>query len=262
MVEATPAEAISVAPIPTIAAAEPIGSEPAGAGWQSSLMEKLGALRQNRFAVLAGSAAFAGVFGIAIGAFGASEFRHAPMAPKPVVATNDMRGVTDTVAQIKSDIAALRVAAETVSRNTTSQLSKISEKVERIDRGQADPAARLAKISETVDRLDQRVTQLSAAAKDVTGSIAAPPPAPALTKPTTIAAAVPAAPPDQAKLLILEGWRLRNVYDGAALVQGRMGTIEVEPGDTLPGGGRVQEIRRQDGRWVVVTSKGLIVSMR
>jgi hypothetical protein len=40
----------------------------------------------------------------------------------------------------------------------------------------------------------------------------------------------------------------------------RMGVFEVVPGANLPGLGRVETIRRQDGRWVVVTSRGLIVA--
>jgi hypothetical protein len=36
--------------------------------------------------------------------------------------------------------------------------------------------------------------------------------------------------------------------------------MEVEPGDNLPGLGRIEAIRRQDGRWVVVTSKGVILT--
>jgi hypothetical protein len=35
---------------------------------------------------------------------------------------------------------------------------------------------------------------------------------------------------------------------------------EVYAGDAVPGLGRVDAIRKQDGRWVVVTSKGLIVA--
>ncbi len=34
--------------------------------------------------------------------------------------------------------------------------------------------------------------------------------------------------------------------------------IEVGVGDALPGGGRVEDIRRHDGRWIVVTSRGLV----
>jgi hypothetical protein len=59
---------------------------------------------------------------------------------------------------------------------------------------------------------------------------------------------------------VVPGWVVRSVYDGTALIQGRIGMIEVEVGDPLPGGGRVEAIRRQDGRWVVVTSKGLILA--
>jgi hypothetical protein len=38
--------------------------------------------------------------------------------------------------------------------------------------------------------------------------------------------------------------------------------VEVETGDVLPSLGRIEAIRRQDGRWVVITSKGMITSMR
>ena len=53
---------------------------------------------------------------------------------------------------------------------------------------------------------------------------------------------------------------LREVADGGALIEGRRGIYEVYPGDPVPGLGRVDAIRKQDGRWVVVTSKGLIVA--
>ena len=55
---------------------------------------------------------------------------------------------------------------------------------------------------------------------------------------------------------------MRKVYDGVALLEGRMGIVEVEPGFTIPGAGRVEEIKKIDGKWVVVTSKGIIVSAR
>jgi len=35
--------------------------------------------------------------------------------------------------------------------------------------------------------------------------------------------------------------------------------MEVEAGETVPGLGRIEAIRRQDGRWVVVTARGLVV---
>jgi hypothetical protein len=53
---------------------------------------------------------------------------------------------------------------------------------------------------------------------------------------------------------------VRDVRRGIALIEGRYGLIEVETGDTLPGLGRIEGIRKQDGRWIVVTSRGLILA--
>jgi hypothetical protein len=63
-----------------------------------------------------------------------------------------------------------------------------------------------------------------------------------------------------ARLPTVEGWILRDVANGSALIESRRGMYEVYAGDPIPGLGRVDAIRRQDGRWVVVTSKGLIVA--
>jgi hypothetical protein len=52
---------------------------------------------------------------------------------------------------------------------------------------------------------------------------------------------------------------LRDVRRGGALIEGRSGLYEVYAGDPIPGLGRVDAIRRQDGHWVVVTTKGLVV---
>ena len=61
----------------------------------------------------------------------------------------------------------------------------------------------------------------------------------------------------------MNGWVLREVFRGGAMVENeRMGMFEVVPGANLPGLGKVETIRRQDGRWVVVTPKGFIVSQR
>src|SRR4029077_17589118 len=70
-------------------------------------------------------------------------------------------------------------------------------------------------------------------------------------------------PKAAAKTSVVEGWSLRKVYGSdAALVEGRYGVVEIMPGDLVPGLGRIQEIKRQDGHWVVVTSRGLIDSSR
>ena len=167
-----------------------------------------------------------------------------------------------SVARLDAEIVELKASLEHNSKTTTGQLNRTSDRLDKVEKAQAEPAAKLAKLSETVDKL--RAAQASttttaaaaapASAKDVTGSIpqqAAAAPAPA-----------PAAPPkpEVARLPTVEGWVLRDVANGSALIESRRGMYEVYAGDPIPGLGRVDAIRRQDGHWVVVTSKGLIVA--
>ena len=61
---------------------------------------------------------------------------------------------------------------------------------------------------------------------------------------------------------IITDWTIRETRDGFVYVQGHGDVYQVVPGAPLPGIGPVEQIKRQDGRWVVVTPKGIIVSMR
>ena len=163
------------------------------------------------------------------------------------------------MARLDAEIVELKASLEHNSKTTTGRSTRPATASTR-SKG-AEPAAKLAKLSETVDKLRaaQASTTTAAAApapaKEVTGSIpqqqAAAAPAP-----------TPAAPPkpEVARLPTVEGWVLRDVANGSALIESRRGMYEVYAGDPIPGLGRVDAIRRQDGRWVVVTSKGLIVA--
>jgi hypothetical protein len=94
------------------------------------------------------------------------------------------------------------------------------------------------------------MTSTTQASNDITGSVGQK------------GAAVPMVlgdPPSTLKVPTVPGWTLRRVYDGAALLEGREGVIEVEPGMVVPGLGRIESVKRQDGRWVVATSRGLVV---
>ena len=117
-----------------------------------------------------------------------------------------------------------------------------------------------------------RVEKAQAEQRKIITAAATPsaPPAPAQAAPETTGSiqqqksgpAVPMVlgePPTTLKPPILQDFVLRRVYDGAALIEGRNGIIEVETGETVPGVGRIEAIKRQDGRWVVVTARGLIV---
>jgi hypothetical protein len=87
-----------------------------------------------------------------------------------------------------------------------------------------------------------------------------PAPAPAVTE-AAVREEAPAA--KSVKTEPVDGWILREVYDGAALVEARNGRLyEIAPGGVLPGIGRVGSIERRGTRWVVLTDKGFIGNYR
>jgi hypothetical protein len=160
-----------------------------------------------------------------------------------------------SVARIDAEISALKAGLENNSRLAANQSSKASDRLDRIEKAQAEPA-KLTKLSEVAEKLRAAPVPLpspppvaasatTTGAKEVTGSVT-PSPAPAKT--------------EVGRLPTVEGWVLRDVAYGGALIEGRHGVYEVYAGDPVPGLGRVDAIRRQDGRWVVVTSRGLIVA--
>jgi hypothetical protein len=168
-------------------------------------------------------------------------------------ATSGDRALEASVARIDTDVLALKASVEHTSKMGMAQFNKTSDRLDKLEKAQLEPAARLAKLSEAVDKLRATppvapvpVAAAPVAPKEVTGSISPP--------------AVAAPKAEVARLPTVEGWLLRDVANGGALIEGRQGIFEVYTGDPVPGLGRVDAIRRQDGRWVVVTSKGLIVA--
>jgi hypothetical protein len=158
--------------------------------------------------------------------------------PTPVAALNfgveDVNALKEQVVQARVELAALKSSLDAGHRSANQQFTRIAERVERMERTQAEPVAKLSKAVDALERSRR------AEAAEVTGSIVQ----------------------NGAKPGVLEGWILRDVHRGTAFIEGRMGILEVDQGDMIPGIGRVDAIRKQDGRWVVVTSKGLIVSPR
>jgi hypothetical protein len=211
-----------------------------------------GKRRMSAMAAVVALATVAGALGGALATAGLGHF----LRGEPVVAKDS--ALEASVARIDADIVVLKASIEHTSKMGMSQFNKTSDRLDKVEKAQAEPAAKLARLSEAVDKL--RATPPAAvaaatpvAAKEVTGSV---------TPPATAAAAAPAAPAktEVGRLPTVEGWVLRDVADGGALIESRRGIYEVYAGDPIPGVGRVDAIRRQDGRWVVVTSKGLIVA--
>jgi len=65
-------------------------------------------------------------------------------------------------------------------------------------------------------------------------------------------------PAPETRVTTIEGWMLREVNNGAAVLEGPNGIWTARQGDTVPGVGRVDSIVRWGERWIVATSGGLI----
>ena len=205
--------------------------------------------RFGRAAVLAVAIALSAAAGSAVGAMAAVAFA----TPQPAatddartIEVNAMRGV---ITKLSSEVASLKASIESSTKTANAQMAKIADRVDRAEKAQAEPASRVAKLSELLERLDKRTAS------------AAAPAAPALAQAPEITGSI--APKQDDRPSVVNGWVLREVFRGGAMVENeRMGMFEVVPGANLPGLGKVETIRRQDGRWVVVTPKGFIVSQR
>jgi hypothetical protein len=185
----------------------------------------------------------------------------------------DTAKLAGAIARLDQTVAELKAAAETARKDTKS--GAMTEKLAQLDRSLS---TKLAGLGERIDQAEREQTSriaglanraLAAKAEPTqTGSLAEPrekaaeaKPAEARpadtrqadTKPAETAKAATGKPP------VLETYALRDIYEGAAIIEGRNRRLfQVVPGDTLPGAGRVEGIERQGRSWVVVTRQGLV----
>jgi hypothetical protein len=202
---------------------------------------------RSRFALLAACVAIAASFGAIGGSLGVAKLGPMIAAPPAPVAALTKDNVADEVKALKETVAQLRGATKSLSDNLASLKTSVTT-------SNTAQNTQIGKIAETLDRVektqaDQKKMAAAYAAPEITGSIAQKSATPMVL----------GDPPTTLKPPILQDYVLRRVYDGAALIEGRNGIIEVEAGITAPGLGRIEAIKRQDGRWVVVTARGLIV---
>jgi hypothetical protein len=197
-------------------------------------------VRWEKFSPLAASVALATLLGVLAGTAATVTLMSDKPAPVMAAVSDETVALQDKVAKLAGDLAALKSGLETANRTATTQLGRIGERLDRAEKAQLEPSAKLAKIMETLDRLERRTASAALPAPDVTGSV------------TSVEK-------QQAKSPAIEGWRLRDFYAGRAVLENRTGTLyEVGPGSMLPGVGKVETIKRVDGKVVVTTPKGTI----
>ena len=189
--------------------------------------------RHKRNALLAASVAIAAALGVVVGALASGGF--AAPARIDMADLQETKAMQQSIAAMAKEITTLKTSIEAANKSAHSQIAKINDK-----------------ISERFDR----------ASEEITGSIAAPQTAAPIPipRPAPRIAAVETQLP--ARTLVVPGWSIRDTRDGYVYVEGHGDVYQVVPGAPLPGLGAVESIKRQDGRWVVTTPKGIIVSMR
>jgi hypothetical protein len=153
------------------------------------------------------------------------------------VSETELRNLRESVAQLRRQVADLSSSTASIRSANSSQPTVERVTSRNVER---EPSAQRTRTTRTSD--DHYVNSAALPAPEFTGSVQAPVAPIASTARTTI-----------------EGWHIRRVYDGAALLEGKAGVVEVSPGQDVPSLGRIQEISNDGGRWQVITSKGIVV---
>ncbi|MGO4523246.1 hypothetical protein AB4097_00110 [Microvirga sp. 2MCAF35] len=174
----------------------------------------------------------------------------------------------EILARLSTDLNALRETVvafkdieHTASTSSVSGQATLSDKVERLAISLQEPGKKLSSLEERLDRMESQIMTTLAGLATKPAVPAAPP----VTE-AALREEAPAPKPmksEPVKSEPVDGWVLREVYDGAALVENRSRRLyEVMPGGMLPGVGRIEAIERRGARWVVVTDKGFIGTYR
>ncbi|MDE4912509.1 hypothetical protein PQI07_17650 [Methylobacterium sp. 092160098-2] len=194
------------------------------------------------------------------------------------------------IAQLHTVLADLRASTDAARKEAANRSSALGERLAQVDKSLNAKVAALGERLEQVERehtarltglaaqLERRTAATPVAAKaepTQTGSIGEPARA-SEGKPEVKVADAKAgeAKAGEAKIgetkpkpaafdrpPVIEGWALRDVYEGTAVLENRRRRlVEVSPGDILPGVGRVEGVERHGREWVVVTRQGLVTS--
>lgn len=198
--------------------------------------------RHKRHALLAASVTFAAALGAVIGAAGSGGFSAAPapVAHPDTALIQQNKAMEQSIARLGKEITSLKTNLEQANKSAHTQIAKISE---RLQQASAEVTGSIA------------APQTTAPAPQAAPAQVAPP----LPRPAPRVAALE--PPPPARPSIVQGWTIRDFRGGYVYVENHGEIYQVVLGAALPGLGPVQSIKRQEGRWVVLTPKGIIVAL-
>jgi hypothetical protein len=171
------------------------------------------------------------------------------LQPATVARTSDaeLRNIRESVAQLRrnvadisNDLATTRTALAAADRAASDRLAHLAQDIDRAKRDQPLSSGR----PERKAGESAQIARLSRAepAPDITGTVQSQ--------------------QTNARPEVITGWRVRRAYDDGAVLEGQYGVIEVVIGQDVPNLGRIQDIRYENGRWQVLTTKGVINSLQ
>jgi len=168
---------------------------------------------------------------------------------------------------LRETVVAFREVEHTSSTASVSEQTELTDTVERLTISLQEPGKKLTALEGRLERMETQILTTLAGLNTNLAGLNAKPAAPAAPTappaPVEAAAREEAPAPKPIKSEPVDGWVLREVYNGAALVENRNRRLyEVMPGGMLPGVGRIEGIERRGARWVVVTDKGFIGTYR
>lgn len=177
-------------------------------------------------------------------------------AQSSVAANTEIRNLRETVAQLRKQVSGvsenldgLRTAVDQSSKATNNRFGRFAENLDRIERVSSSSTVKL-------DKLAQAQAQAPA-------TVAAQPPSQTMPMMASVAASeITGSVPPSTPRKTVKGWSVRQAYEGIAILQGPNGVIEAVLGQQVPGLGRIEEIRNENGRLVVESSGGVIYSSR
>ena len=173
------------------------------------------------------------------------------LQPIAVAATSDaeLRNIRESVAQLRrtvaalsSDVATNRAALDAANKVVSDRLGRLVQNLERVERDQSLSAIKIERMADEKAKVARTVPTTSS--PEITGTVQQQP------------------RPTNARREVIAGWRVRRAFEGVAILEGPPGVIEVVLGQDVPNLGRIEEIKDDNSRWQVVTSKGVILPAR
>ncbi|MET4207526.1 hypothetical protein [Bradyrhizobium sp. LA2.1] len=177
-------------------------------------------------------------------------------AQSNVAANTEIRNLRETVALLRKQVSGvsenldgLRTAVDQSSKATNDRFGRFAENLDRIERVSSSSTVKLDKLAQAQAQAPAAVaSQSPSQTMPMMASVAAP----------EITGSVPPSAPRK----VVKGWSVRQAYEGIAILQGPNGVIEAVLGQQVPGLGRIEEIKNENGRLVVESSGGVIYSSR